>query len=193
MIVNSIGVSIADILIENLPVGLFFIGIIGIGNILRHISLGNDLEDICREKIKFDAFSLISGLTVMLFSLFYIESSLNLDKLLDDGTWIIICVVFFISGFFIWNYRIYGKKWIKDQVLNLFLVYLGAMFFVIGFNVIKEVGDIFAYKDCLDNICVIKFLIDKIVRFALAIFFMVSGLRLFKFINKDRRYRKKKR
>jgi len=194
MVVGIAGI-IAELLIESVPLGLFFLSIILIGNILRYIFSGDTLDAICHEPIKLDLFSLTSGLLVTLIPIFYRKSGiLDIVALREQETWIGILIVSFIAGFIIWNCRIYGMKWIKDQAKIVIGIFFVGFLFYVGYNAIIEGFNILAYKECAGNtVCLIKFAIDKLFKIGLAIVFIIWGIKLFKFINKTRRYRNRKR
>ena len=191
----NIGVIVADLLIESVPLALFFLSVILFGNILRHIYISKNLEDLCNKPIKFDLFSLTMGLLVTFIPIFYNKGGvLDIASLNEQKIWIGIIVTTFVFGTIIWNYRMYGKKWIKDSAQIIIAMIFAGFLIYMGYNAIVEGFRFFDYKQCLGvTSCLVKFFIEKIFKIGLAILFLIWGFKLFVFIKKERRYPIKKR
>ena len=190
----NLGSIIAQLLIESLPLGLFFLSLILTGNIMRHLYISNDLSDLCKGTIKLDLLSLTSGLFITLIPLFYKGSGiLDVGVLKEQNTWTAILITSIITGVFIWNYRIYGKKWIKDQAQFIFGLLLASILFYAGYNSTIEGIKIIHYQNYLtNNIIFIKFIAGRIFNLTLATLVFIWGFKLFKLISKKKRYKKRK-
>ena len=125
---------------ESIPLGLFVMSVITIGNLLKHVLIHKHFSELVddettkRKSLTFDFFTLTSGLIINLIVLFYDDSVLNLNLYLERDTWIRLLLGTFIAASLIFGYRKYGKKWIKDTVLKAIAILFSIIIIYALFN-----------------------------------------------------------
>ncbi len=183
---------------ESIPLGLFVMSVITIGNLLKHVLIHKHFSELVddettkRKSLTFDFFTLTSGLIINLIVLFYDDSVLNLNLYLERDTWIRLLLGTFIAASLIFGYRKYGKKWIKDTVLKAIAILFSIIIIYALFSlIVGEINIVAQYNQCSKElICLVKFFFYKFVRISIILFLLYALFKYIQFFSKKRKYKR---
>jgi len=187
-------IDLSTITEETLPLILVLISIILFGNIIRLIYFAdkNKINKQSRLKIK-DTIVITSGLLINWVTLQFMKLNYSIESFkayIDPKTWLYLSITTLVVGFFTWEFRNKGKKYLKDTISDLFSTVLGVFFIII---VIVFIGNIISFLKLLslDNLTELITNIMILFSVALVLFFGYAAKKLLNI--KERRYPRRKK
>lgn len=192
----SAGGVIIAVIKENIPLGLFLLSTLITGNFLKDILIGTEIKKF-RLEIK-NHLSLSLGIITNFLVLAYFKIYIiDFSYYYSLKIWLGLLIVTLVMGIILYNYRIYGKKWITDKIEKIFYFIMGIILIFSALRSLPTILEIFNFKQfiasCGNSIwCLIIRIIGWIMTTIIILFIGYVGLKFFGAISEQKRYKKRK-